>query len=482
MPAPPCDNLRGGWQNRIAKPLALDHDSAMPTDTRPFQAIDPTSGVASDVVAFISGRQAAHRVVELAADQRRWAARSMEGRAAALVDLAGRLEEAAPRLAETMAQEMGKPLAEGRAEVRKSARMCRYAAANSPAALLPTAVDAAVTEAAVHCAPLGVVLAVMPWNFPFWQLFRVAAPTWMAGNGVALKHAPNVPGCAEAIVELCGDLPFANFFVDEAGVGELIDHPAIAAVTLTGSTAAGRAVAARAGAAIKPTVLELGGSDPFLVLRDAELQAAAQEGAASRLLNAGQSCIAAKRFIVVEAVAETFLAALRAELSAARVGDPRDAETTVGPLARSDLRTALHRQVSASVAAGARCEMGGRLPDGPGWFYPVTLLTNVAPGMPAWDEELFGPIACVRVVADADAAVAAANDTAYGLGASLWTADPVVAGRLAGELNCGNVFINGMTRSDPRLPFGGVGLSGYGRELGAEGLRSFVNIKTVWRA
>jgi len=298
----------------------------------------------------------------------------------------------------------------------------------------------------------------------------------MAGNAVLLKHAPGVQGLAGDIEALVAQvLPpglLVNLRVDEARVGGLIEDPRVAAVTLTGSTRAGAAVAARAGAALKKSVLELGGSDPFVVLEDADLDAAARAGAASRLLNAGQSCIAAKRFIVVASVAEAFLARLLEHFRAA----------TIAPMAREDLRAALHAQVLDAVAAGGRCVLGGTLPDGPGWHYPPTVLVDIGPGMRAWEEELFGPVAAVRVVADAEAAIEAANDSTYGLGASVWTADPQAARGWVQRLDAGCVFINGMVKSDPRLPFGGVKRSGWGRELGRLGILEFVNARTVWIA
>lgn len=332
----------------------------------------------------------------------------------------------------------------------------------------------------------------MPWNFPYWQVLRFAAPALVAGNAVVLKHAPNVTGCALAVADiwreaglpdgLFGVLRVAPAAVDVV-VAELIAHPAVQAVTLTGSTRAGRAVAARAGAHGKKTVLELGGSDPAVVLADADVDAAARVCAAARLINSGQSCIAAKRFVVVEDVRAAFTDRLVAHLAAARVGDPLDERTEVGPLARIDLRSTLHRQVADSVAAGARAILGGLLPDGPGAYYPVTVLDGVAPGMSAYAEETFGPVAAIIAARDTADALRIANDTAYGLGAAVYTADAAAGEAIALEdLDAGACFVNGMVKSDPRLPFGGIKASGYGREMGAFGIREFVNVKTVFVA
>jgi len=386
-----------------------------------------------------------------------------------------------------MAAEMGKPFAQGTGEAEKCAWVCRYYADNAATFLHPVQVDSDASRSLVRCDPLGTILAIMPWNFPLWQLFRFGAPALMAGNAVALKHAPNVPGCALAIENLCREagLPdglLVNLFAEHEQIGAIIATDSIAAVSFTGSTRAGATVAKLAGQHLKKCVLELGGSDPFVVLADGDLKAAARVGSASRLLNSGQSCIAAKRFIVEEPAAEAFLRYLETELDQAVVGNPLDPATTIGPLAREDLRDALHEQVEQSVRAGAHCLMGGFIPEQPGWYYPVTLLTEVGPGMAAWEEELFGPVAAVRVVADADAALRAANDTSYGLGAAVYTADSERIREWSRSLNAGAVFFNGMVKSDPRLPFGGVKRSGFGRELGAQGIREFVNQKTVWVA
>jgi succinate-semialdehyde dehydrogenase/glutarate-semialdehyde dehydrogenase len=331
-----------------------------------------------------------------------------------------------------------------------------------------------------------VVLALMPWNYPMWQVLRFAAPALMAGNGFVLRHADSTTGCGEDLEALFRDAGFPDgvglqIRTDHDTVAAIIGDPRIAAVTLTGSTQAGRAVAATAGRHLKPCVLELGGSDPFVVLSDADVATAAEVGAKARLQNNGQSCIAAKRFVVVRSQAEAFVSAFQDHLEAAVQGDPRNPSTTLGPMARGDLRAQLHEQVQASVAAGARCLVGGELPDGEGFFYPATLLLDCRPGMPAWDEELFGPVAAVCVVDDDAAAMAAAVHPTYGLGASIWT-DPARVEELTPLVQAGAAFFNTMTASDPRVPFGGIRASGYGRELGVHGLHSFVNVKTVWVA
>jgi succinate-semialdehyde dehydrogenase/glutarate-semialdehyde dehydrogenase len=348
-------------------------------------------------------------------------------------------------------------------------------------------VETDAAESGVRYDPLGTVLAVMPWNFPYWQVLRFAAPTLMAGNTALLKHASNVPGCSLAIERLLAEAGFPegvfqSLLIASGAVAAVIADPRVAAVTLTGSERAGRAVAEEAGRQLKKTVLELGGSDPFLVLADADPETAAKAATEARTINSGQSCIAAKRFIVERPVAEAFTDALVRRMEALRVGDPRVRENQVGPLARRDLRDELHDQVERSVAAGARRRTGGAVPEGAGAYYPPTVLDRVRPGQPAFDEELFGPVAAVIVAESRDEAVELANASPYGLGASLWSSDADAARELVPRIEAGAVFVNGIVKSDPRLPFGGVKRSGYGRELARFGIREFVNVKSYWIA
>ena len=411
-----------------------------------------------------------------------FATRAQKMRAAARV-----LRERADTYARTMSLEMGKPIVQAEAEVEKCAMTCEYYADHAEAFLAPQPRETDASRSYVRFDPLGPVLAVMPWNFPFWQVFRFAAPALMAGNVGILKHASNVPRTALQIEEVfrVAGFPrgvFSTALVSSSAVASLIADPRIVAVTLTGSESAGRSVAEHAGRELKKTVLELGGSDPFIVLADADLAAAAKSAADARLINSGQSCIAAKRFIVVDAVADAFVERFLRELSARRVGDPLDRATQVGPQAREDLRDSLHGQVEESVKRGARLLLGGEIPAGKGAFYPATLLTAVEQGMPAFDEETFGPVAAVIHAKDETDAVRLANDSTLGLGASLWTRDRERAERLAAAIEAGSVFVNGVVKSDPRLPFGGIKRSGYGRELSEYGIREFVNIKSVWIA
>lgn len=414
-----------------------------------------------------------------------WRGMSFPERARAMRRAEALLLERANDYAALMAREMGKPVKEGRSEIQKCAWLCRHVAENGERFLEPEPVPTEARESFVAFAPLGTVLAIMPWNFPFWQVFRFAAPALMAGNAAVLKHASNVPGCARAIGDLFGDAGFPEglfevLLLGSGALGPVIASPRIAAVTLTGSTEAGRQVAGLAGRALKKTVLELGGSDAYVIFADADLPRAAAIGASARLGNGGQSCIAAKRFVVVDAVHDRFQELLVERMRGRRVGDPLEEETEMGPLARIDLRDELHRQVERSVEAGARAALGGRKPEGPGAWYPPTVLTDVRPGMPAYDEELFGPVAAILRARDGEEAVRIANDTRFGLGAALFTADLDRARRIARDgIEAGSCFVNAQVHSDPRLPFGGIKDSGYGRELGSFGMREFVNVKTV---
>jgi succinate-semialdehyde dehydrogenase/glutarate-semialdehyde dehydrogenase len=343
---------------------------------------------------------------------------------------------------------------------------------------------AAVPGISIAYQPLGVVLAIMPWNYPLWQVMRFLAPALAAGNGAILKHAANVPQCASALERLVAEAGapaglFANILVEPTAIAAIIADRRIAAVTLTGSTEVGAIVAGQAGAALKKQVLELGGSDPFVVLADADIERTAAMAVTARFTNAGQSCVNAKRFIVEEAIADQFVEAFASAAASLRLGDPSDPATTLGPLARVNLRSALHRQVEASLAAGARLVIGGSVPDGPGFHYPATLLDRVEPGMPAFDEETFGPAGAIVRARDTDEAVELANRTRFGLGASIWTADMDRGARLAREIDAGAVFVNAVVASDPRVPFGGIKSSGYGRELGEAGLKEFTNAKTI---
>ncbi|MBI5480036.1 MAG: NAD-dependent succinate-semialdehyde dehydrogenase [Deltaproteobacteria bacterium] len=414
-----------------------------------------------------------------------WSCASFGERAAGMHRAAAILRDRRDVYARLMTAEVGKTLAASEAEVEKCAWVCDFYADNAAQQLAPAPQATDASESGVRFEPLGAVLAVMPWNFPFWQVFRFAAPGLMAGNVGLLKHASNVPGCALAIEEvfrLAGfpEGAFQTLLIGARAVEAVIRHPVVRAVTLTGSEPAGRMVAAQAGDALKKTVLELGGSDPFIVLRDADPVEVAAAAVAGRCINNGQSCIAAKRFIVEEPVADAFTAAFVARMRTLRVGDPMDRATDVGPLAREDLLDEVHGQVTRSVAAGARLLCGGERLPRPGWFYAPTVLGEVTAGMPAFDEETFGPVAPVIRARDAADAVALANRSRFGLGASLWTRDVARARELVPSIQSGSVFVNGNVKSDPRLPFGGVKDSGYGRELSAFGIREFVNIKTVW--
>ncbi len=414
-----------------------------------------------------------------------WRRESFSRRADAIRSVADRLDERAQSLAELMADEMGKPLRAGRGEVEKCAWACRHYADNAERYLADVPIETENRKSYAHHSPLGVVLAVMPWNFPLWQVVRFAAPAIMAGNGALLKHASNVTGCALALDEIFnhGDLPeglFRALVVPSSRVSGILEHPLVRAVTLTGSAPAGSAVASKAGELLKKSVLELGGSDPYVILEDANLEQAAATCANSRMINGGQSCIAAKRFIVHDSVYDPFLELLTENMASKVMGDPRDESTDFGPQARVDLRDELHDQVERSIAAGSRLVLGGEVPDRDGAWYPATILADVVPGTPAYVEETFGPVAAVIRAADEDEAIRIANDTDFGLGAAVFTEDVERGERIAAdELQAGNCFVNTLVASDPRLPFGGIKLSGFGRELSDLGIKEFVNTKTV---
>jgi succinate-semialdehyde dehydrogenase/glutarate-semialdehyde dehydrogenase len=414
-----------------------------------------------------------------------WRGRHFKDRAETMLAVANRLEAEACELGALMALEMGKPLEEGEAEARKCAWACRYYAEYAEEFLQPSARESDGSDAFVRYDPLGPVLAIMPWNFPLWQFFRFGAPALMAGNTVLLKHAPNTPRCAQRIERLMRDSGFPdgavqNLFLTNEQAARVIGDDRLRAVTLTGSTGAGRQVASCAGSRLKPMVLELGGSDAFIVLEDADVEQAVDVGVASRCLNNGQSCIAAKRFLVQDAVFDEFRDRFVAAMQAREMGDPKLPGTKLGPMAREDLRDQLARQVDSAVVAGGRVLAGGSVAEGPGFFYPATVIVDLPVESAPAREELFGPVAVLTRFDSEDRALTIANDSDYGLGASLWTGDLNRARRMIPRIEAGAIFVNGMVKSDPRLPFGGVKDSGFGRELSREGIQEFVNVKTVW--
>ena len=450
-------------------------------------SINPATGETLTTFVELSAPELERAIALAASAFRQYGEVPMAERSRRMIRAAEILEEERSDFGRIMALEMGKPIGAARDEAIKCARACRYYAENAERMLAPEEVATDAKRSYVVYQPLGVVLAVMPWNFPFWQVFRFAAPALMAGNVALLKHASNVPQCALSIEEIFRragfeDGIFTSLLVGSEVVGRLLEDPRIVAATLTGSEDAGRSVASIAGKNLKKTVLELGGSDPYVLLNDADLDASIATCVYSRLINSGQSCVAAKRFICTEAIAPEVERLFVAHMSRKTMGDPLT-NVDVGPQARIDLRDELHRQVRDSVGHGARVLMGGERPVGPGAFYPPTVLSDVRKGSPAYDEELFGPAAALIVVNTEDEALRVANDTPFGLGAAVFTRDIERGTRIAVEdLEAGNSFVNAFVRSDPRLPFGGIKQSGYGRELSSFGIREFVNIKTVWVA
>ncbi|MFZ3017061.1 MAG: NAD-dependent succinate-semialdehyde dehydrogenase [Gallionella sp.] len=451
----------------------------------PYASLNPATGKLLQLHDSWDDRRLQQSLEQAHSAQQDWAQTVLPARAEILRKVALHLHERCGQYAALITQEMGKLLVEARAEVEKCAACCEYFAQHAEEFLRPEAIASDAGNSHVEYRSLGVVFAIMPWNFPFWQAFRAAVPTLMAGNAVALKHAPNVPRCAlaiEAIFRDCG-LPegvYANLMIEVEQAEQVIASPHVHAVTLTGSEAAGRKVAALAGQHLKKCVLELGGSDPFVVLHDADLEYTVEMAVKSRFLNCGQSCIAAKRFIVVPQIADEFLHRLKERVEALMPGDPMDAAATLAPMARHDLRESLHEQVRDSIAQGAVAVTGCEPLAGDGFFYRPSILDHVTPATRAYREELFGPVAVVIRAEDEEDAVRIANDNKYGLGSSIWSRDTARAERLAERIQAGCTFVNGMVKSDPRLPFGGIKASGYGRELSRLGMLEFVNAKTVW--
>jgi succinate-semialdehyde dehydrogenase/glutarate-semialdehyde dehydrogenase len=446
---------------------------------------NPATGAPGPSYPSHNAQEAALKVARSSEAQRGWRRTGFDERARLMKGAAAVLRARRDELAALMTDEMGKTVSDGRAEIDKCASACEHFADHAASYLAQESVDIEGAKAFVTFNPLGVVLAVMPWNFPFWQVFRFAAPALMAGNGGVLKHASNVPGCALAIESVFREAGFpdglfATALVPSGAVKVLIADANVAAVTLTGSVPAGRSVAASAGAALKKCLLELGGSDAYLVLEDADVAAAAKVSATARMVNGGQSCIAGKRFIVVRPIRAAFEAALVDAMRRYEMGDPRDPATTLGPMQSVAARDQIHAQVEDSIRKGAKLLLGGVVPDRPGAWYPPTVLTDVRAGQPAHDEEVFGPVAAVIEAADEEDAIAIANASEFGLGSGVLTRDLERGERIAAEaLDAGMSFVNENVRSDPRMPFGGVKHSGFGRECAGFGIREFVNIKSV---
>jgi succinate-semialdehyde dehydrogenase/glutarate-semialdehyde dehydrogenase len=451
-----------------------------------FDIINPATGEKVNSYPAMPPEQVQDTLAQCHAAQREWRRTSHAERARRMLAAREILLANKDEYARLMALEMGKIYPQGIAEIEKCAWACQYYAETAAGFLSPESIQTEACKSFVTFNPLGIVLAVMPWNFPFWQVFRFAVPALLAGNGALLKHAPNVVGCALSVEKIFRDAGFPEHLFRTLVIGipqttQLIHHRLVAAVSITASVGAGRAVASEAGKALKKCVLELGGSDPFIVLEDANVDKAVEVGIIGRFQNSGQSCIAAKRFIVVEAVREEFEARFVEAAGKLKMGDPMEEGVYIGPQARLDLRDALHEQVRRSVAAGARLLLGGEIPDGPGAFYPATVITDVQQGMAAWSEELFGPVASILPVEDEAEAIAVANATDFGLGGAVWTRDLARGEQIAADrLESGAAFVNDMSKSDPRMPFGGIRNSGYGRELSRFGIREFVNVHSVW--
>ena len=451
-----------------------------------ISTINPVTGEQIQTFDAHTEQQVDTALTAAAEAQKAWRLVPVEDRVQILRNTAKVLRDGKAEYARLITLEMGKPITEAEAEVEKCAKTADYYAEHAPRFLAPETIESDAADSGVIFDPLGVVLAIMPWNYPFWQFFRFALPALAAGNGAILKHANNVPRSALAVEEIMdkAGLPaglFATVLIESDRVAALIADDRIAAVTLTGSTQVGRIVAAQAGNALKKQVLELGGSDPFIVLADADIKEAAKVGVKARFTNAGQSCVNAKRFIVDEKIADEFVAEFVARTRELVVGDPTDRATTIGPMARENLRAEIHDQVTRTVENGGKIILGGNIVDGPGYFYEPTVIDHVRPGQAAFDEETFGPVAAIIRVSSTAEAIALANQTEFGLGAALWTQDTATATtELLPRIDAGAVFINGMVASDPRLPFGGIKNSGYGRELGSYGIREFTNMKTFW--
>lgn len=451
-----------------------------------LKSVNPSNGKLVQSYTPHTDDEVTEKLVETQSVWLKWQKTSFNERSPLMFKMAEALRRRKTELARLMAIEMGKPLNAGETEIEKCAACCEYYAKNAEKLLADEPIATEATKSYVTFKPLGIILAIMPWNFPFSQVFRFVAPALMAGNAGVLKHSSNVSGCALAIEEIVRESGFPvgifqTLLIGSNAVDKVIENPLIKAVTLTGSTAAGIKVASKAASLLKKTVLELGGSDPYLILEDADLELAARVCTESRLINSGQSCIAAKRFIVVESVAEEFIKLFKQKMASKKMGDPFEAGTHVGPQARSDLRDELHAQVQKSIALGANCILGGEIPEGDNAFYPPSILINVRKGMPAYDEELFGPVASVILASDEEDAIHKANDSLFGLGSAVFSKNINRAERIASEeLNAGCSFVNELVRSDPRLPFGGINQSGYGRELSSYGIKEFVNIKTIY--
>ncbi len=452
-----------------------------------FQSINPYTGAVVFEHAEHTEAEVDQRIGQCHAAYLQWKQMSFAQRGSLFHQLAALLRENKETFATLITTEMGKIISESRAEVDKCAWLCDHYADHAEEMLRSEIFETDARKSYLRFDPVGIVYGIMPWNFPFWQVFRAAVPTMMAGNTFLLKHAPNVIGSAKAIERLFAEAgfpenAFTHLIIPVELSEKVIAHPYVEGVTLTGSQRAGRIVAAQAGKYLKKSVLELGGSDPYIVLKDAEFNVSCKTGVCSRFLNAGQVCISAKRFIVEEPVLEEFIAEQKRLLESMVLGDPMKEDTEMGPMARPDLLENIEQQVNRSVAMGAQILCGGKRRDDHSLFYEPTLVTHVEKGMPVFEEETFGPVSVVIPAKDPYDAIRIANDTPYGLGASLWTQDLALAEKLAAQIEAGAVFINGMTKSDPRLPFGGTKRSGYGRELAYPGIREFVNQKTVWIA